>query len=73
MAGNGLEGDFQVTDILQTLYCNDLTGILFLVEIHRFHYAAVKKIHEPDSGCSEKNLNDDFNCFVHYVTFYLVS
>ena len=67
LAGDGLVGDLQGTDVLETLYGDSLAGLLLLVEVDRLHDVAVEQVHETDNGRSEDKLNDNLYTFVHCI------
>ena len=67
-----LEGDFEGTDVLQTLDGDFLPAGLFLVEVDRLHDASVNAIDAADSGEGEENLDNDFERFVHYFSVFII-
>ena len=70
LAIDALVGFLKRADIFQALYGNGLTGILFLVEIDRLHYAGDDAPRQKDAQGDKNDVAENFECFVHYAVFY---
>ena len=63
-----IQGDLKGTDVFQALDADLFAAGLLLLEFDRLRDRADDEIHETAGQEGEQNLNDDFNCFVHYFS-----